>query len=176
MVPCALVEGHDVASESLFRLAFVLELLKDRGARGVRFLDGLRVFNGVLHLFRDVDDLLEHDQLQTGTFEFVFKFFGAEAVLDVVALFRAQRGDGRQTDVMVRQNESGGGDEGRAAGICELQARFLQMFEEFRLEFDAVLSRLAACASFSGGKERALNLEPSNNPIWVEEGQRELFL
>lgn len=42
-----------------------------------------------------------------------------------------------------------------------------------RLEFDAVLSRLAACASFSGGKERALNLEPSNNPIWVEEGQRE---
>lgn len=41
------------------------------------------------------------------------------------------------------------------------------------LEFDKVISALAAETTFSGGRELAETLRPTTNPIWIEEGQSE---
>ena len=41
------------------------------------------------------------------------------------------------------------------------------------LEFHKIQEKLAEYTTFSGGRELALTLLPSANPIWVEEGQAE---
>ena len=110
-----LIHRNDVAAESFFLLRFAFDLFDRRGASLLRFLVRRAVAGRRFDLFRNVDDLLERDEFQAGTFEFFFARRRVETVAHEVALFRREARDRRKTDVVVRHDEAVGGDERRAS-------------------------------------------------------------
>ena len=139
LIRAAFVKGDDVAAQPGLVFRFFLDLRDDRAPRLQGRVRIHRGFDRSVDPLGNIFDGVEDVELEIERALFFRLSFGVETLLQVVVFGAAQLLQSVGADVMIRDRQTIGGNEGAASAGVEAHARFLQMLEPLRRRIEMIL-------------------------------------